>query len=311
MPTSVIPNSEIFSFTVGGNKLELHGNLQQLQSTDEQDIATQRIIKRDGALQEGMGWRDRKFVATLCYLGPNARADVTALHAAIRVNSEGQLNHPTYGSVPARCQKFDETIDVVQASNVITVTLRLVEAGLDASVQSAAAQGVPAKAQAVTDATANLQVYAALFKTAAVAIATLITDALNYSTSTLGAVQTGSAAPALSSLLDLARSDAEATDAAVQADPAAAVDVDRFDALTAVNAVYSACLDLSDALAAARPPARLFTVPAPVSVLLLAAQFYGKDGLSRVDEILLANPQVATPHLIPAGTVLTMASPTV
>lgn len=307
MATNVIPGAETFSF----RGIDLHGHLQQLRSSDEQDIATQRVIKRDGAIKEGMGWKDRKFTATLCYVGPTFRAEVTALHAAIRVESEGILNHPIYGRVTARCARFDDDLDVVGASNSTTVTLEFVEAGLDASVLSVAAQGVPAKSQSVLDANASATVFSSVYASAAASISTLTAGSAVYSAAVLVAVQSGNQDASLSSVLAQVGVNSAAAIAAIQADLAASLDVDRFDAIAACDLVYATCLDLSDALVDSRPPANLYIVPAPVSFLVLSGQFYGVDGLTRAEELLLNNPSITTPHAIPAGTVLVMAAPTV
>lgn len=310
MATNVIPGGEIFSFTVGGRVLELHGQLQQLQSTDEQDVATHRIIKRDGAIKEGMGWRDRTFTAQLYFVGPNFRAELTAVHAAIRANSEGILNHPIYGRVTARCTKFEDTLDVVAAANGAAVQVRFEETGLDASVMASPSQGVPAKAQALSAAYEALVAAADYFSAAVAAVLELGGLVQAFAGATMDAAA-GTPDPSLPAQLDAIGSATSATIDAIQSDPVADEDVDRFEAVSAAELVYAAAIDLSDALAASRPAPMLYTVPAPISYLMLAAQFYGAEGLTRADEILVNNPQVSTPHLIPAGTVLVMAAPTV
>jgi prophage DNA circulation protein len=69
----------------------------------------------------------------------------------------------------------------------------------------------------------------------------------------------------------------------------------------------AACLLLSDAVAAARPPVIPFIVPEIIDVITLAQRRYGKDAAARASEILSLN-KIHNPAAIPAGTQLLIPS---
>jgi hypothetical protein len=95
--------------------------------------------------------------------------------------------------------------------------------------------------------------------------------------------------------------------AAISSDPVGLGTAATYDALAAAEVVYAACQDLADAVMAARPPIIEFVVPGVTSIAVLAAQRYGSQAISRIDEILSLNV-IPTPTAIPAGTKLILPS---
>jgi prophage DNA circulation protein len=106
-------------------------------------------------------------------------------------------------------------------------------------------------------------------------------------------------------LLGIVQTDAEKHEATLVASsptPAGSV-----EAVSDVELSTDACLTLSDALQAARPPVILFTVPAMTDVITLAQQRYRRDALQYASQILAMN-RIPNPAAIPAGTQLFIPS---
>jgi prophage DNA circulation protein len=115
----------------------------------------------------------------------------------------------------------------------------------------------------------------------------------------------GSAAQA-DSLLGTAEASALALEASLLASTPTAAGA--ADAVGAVEEALAACFVLADALAAARPPTILYTVPALVDVMTLAQQRYGATtARARASDILGLN-RIPNPAAIPAGTQLLIPS---
>lgn len=307
MPTNVIPNGEAFSF----GSLKLHGNLQQISDSDDQDVAVHRPLKRDGAYVEGMGWNARRFEAAVTFVGDNFRAEIVDLRDAIRKKSLDILIHPLYGRVTARCVKIAGTLNIPSEANSQTVTLSFIESGIDPAQDLVYSQLATAKAQTVTAAVDEFQTLAALYTSAAGAALDLATVATSYAEGAIAALEQNSPDPSLSLQLGQIETAALAAIVAITADPAATEDVDRFDALSAADLVYAAALELAASIDSGKVPPLTYTVPATTSYLAIACTLYGADGLGRADELLSLNPWIIAPHLIPAGSVLTVARPTV
>ena len=305
--TNIIPGAESFSFCGG----DLHGNLQRLDDTESQDLVEHRPLKRDGAILESMGWQARRYLATVAFVGPSFRADVVALRKKIREQPEGVLVHPIYGSLRARCEKIEGALNIAEAADATDLKLTFAEQGLDQNQLIVATQAVAAKAAALSSQAADLVTWAVMYALAAPSIASLAALAEAYSEAALASARLGTPDPSLANQVDAIEREAEAAIAAITADPAASLDVDRWDALAAADLLYAAALDLDAALATQRPALVPYTVPSPIGLLPLSTQFYGTDGLDRSDEVLRNNPDVVTPHLIDAGTVLRMAPATV
>lgn len=307
MATNVVPGAESFAF----GSLALHGNLQVINDTDELDLALHRILKSDGVIDEPMGWNGRRFQAQVAFVGPNFRADAQRVRDAIHKNSRDTLVHPLFGRITARCNRIAGALNIPAEANSTTLTLDFVESGINPASVLQISQTVTAKSQALTasadDMTAAVAIYASVVDTASL----LSSAADGFASDAVFASQQNIPNPSFDSQVIGIEAAALATIAAIQADPAATEDVDRFDAMTAADLVYAAALDLADALAAGRPAVVTYTVPSATSYLAVSCTLYGADGLARADEILANNPWLVDPNLIASGSVLTVSQPTV
>jgi prophage DNA circulation protein len=79
------------------------------------------------------------------------------------------------------------------------------------------------------------------------------------------------------------------------------------EAVSDVELSTDACLTLSDALQASRPPVVVFTVPQLTDVITLAQRKYERDALQYASQILAMN-RIPNPAAIPAGTKLYIPS---
>ena len=309
MAENVIPGAEAFSF----GSLSLHGNLQTVSDTDEQEVAEHRVLKRDGAILEPMGWRARRYEAKLMFVGPNFRADVQKIRDAIRRKSEDVLVHPLHGRMTARCTKITGALNIPAEVNAAPVTLTFVESGIDPNQTATLSQSGAAKSQALTSQAADFEALAALYLSAGAvtANAALVAGAGTYAADALYAARSGVPNSALAAQVTAIEGQAVVAIVAIQADPAQTLDVDRFDALGAADLVYAAALDLQDALGQLRPAVVATKVPGPQSYLALLGTLYGDQALDREAEFALYNPGITTPHLIPAGTVVYLPQPTI
>jgi hypothetical protein len=95
--------------------------------------------------------------------------------------------------------------------------------------------------------------------------------------------------------------------AAIQLDPLGMGTAAIYDSLAAAEVVYAAWQDLADAVIAARPPVIEFVLPGTTSIAVLAADRYGKEAISRTDQILSLN-FIPDPTSIEAGTRLLLPS---
>jgi prophage DNA circulation protein len=309
MPTNVIPGAQTFSF----GSLVLHGNLQQISAVDEQDIAVHRPLKRNGAIVEGLGWSANRYEAVVMFVGQNFRQDVVNLRNTIRKQSEDVLVHPLYGRFKARCHRISGALNIPAEVNAIAITLSFVEAGLDPNQIAVFSQTAIAKSQVLTANATFLQSVASLYTGAAAvaAVANLVASAVSYATAAVYAVQAGYADPSLLTQVGTIEAQTLTVLAAIQADPAKTLDIDRWDALSAAELVWSAAWDVQDSLALLRPQLVPVVVPQYCSYLTLLNSLYGTTALDREADFFLYNPGITTPHLIPSGTVVYLPQPTV
>lgn len=306
MPANVIPNGEAFAF----GALALHGSLQQATDTDEQRVAEHEILKRNGAILEGMGWKARRFEAKCVFVGAGFRAEVERLRSAIRKKSEDDLTHPLYGRIKARCTRIVGALSIPAAANAAEVTLSFIEAGIDPNENAIQSQSVGKATQALALTAADVLAYATVYASAAASIESLSALAAEYAAAVAFAAQSGTPDPTQTSALGGIEAAALTSIEAVQADDAATHDADRFDAVTAIELVYSAAIEATAALDALRPPLVRHVIGAPMSYLAFMATLYGSQALDREAEFALYNPSINTPHMLPAGAVVYMPAAT-
>ncbi len=307
MPTNVIPDGEAFVF----GPLRLHGALQRIDATDEQDVAEHRILKRDGAILEGMGWKSNRYEAVCVFVGDSFRGDVLRMRNQIRRKSQDVLVHPLYGSLTARCTRIVGALNIPAEANAATITLSFIQAGIDPNQIAQAGQTVAAKSQALSSSVGDMITLASFYSStaAAGAVGSLATEGYAYAAAALDVLQSGTPDPSLGLQIVTIESQALASIAAIQADPFSTTDVDRFDALASCDLVYAAALDLQDAVNQVRPQVVPYIVPAPCSYLSLLNSLYGSSALDREGEFATYNPDILDPSYIPAGTVVYVSAP--
>jgi len=306
MADNVVPGAEAFSF----RGLSLHGALQQISDIDEQDVAEHRILKRNGSILEGMGWKARRFTARLAFVGPRFRAAVEDLRNQMRRESEGVLVHPLHGTLLARCTRIEGALNIPDGANGADVTLSFIEQGVDRQPRGSS---VPSAAQALNAAAADFATLAAIFDavTTSLAVASVVESAAALALAATDQVTLGTPGAPVGGLVVGVETQVMGAIAALQADPAADSDVDRWDAMAAADLVYAAALEVEAALASTRKPFVRYVTPGPTSYLAVAQVFYGGAGLDRADEILVNNPEIVDPHSIPGGASLRMYPATV
>lgn len=298
---SVIPDSEIFSFVAR----ELHGILNSWTDQAPRSIAVHRYPKRDGGETEDMGRPERRMQVTLLFVGDNFRADYTAMLAEFDAAGDGLLVHPLHGQMWATWGGIDSaTINVDQASNLLTVRATFIENQLDKSTEASPA-GVAEAQQDVQVEVDDLLLEVAGFATAEVEANLFTGAAITYS-SAAGAAYFGSTTDTTTDALLGAVTDGyDAFVAALALDPNALDDATTFDCIAAAERLHCACLDLDDAIRAAQPVIEEVTIPDTIHVAALCAARYGtKDVDTRVEQVLGLNPTLDRASAIPAGTLL-------
>lgn len=304
---NVIPGAEVFRF----GSTVLHGAMQQVQGTDEQQIAAHRVLKRDGAILEGMGWQARVFETACVFVGDNFRADLNKVRDAIRKDSEDVLVHPLHGSVKVRCSRISSSLDLPSAVNAASLAMTFIEAGLDANQLAQQAPSVAQRSQDLSDAAAALDTAVAIYGAATMAQAVALEGlAATYAAAGLAAMETASADPSLGLQALGIEASTAATITAMLADPAVALDVDRWDAISTAQLVWSAAWAMQEAIGQLRPPLVPLVVPQAIGYLPLLCSLYGTDALDREADFELWNPGIP-PHLIPAGTVVYLPPATI
>jgi hypothetical protein len=97
-------------------------------------------------------------------------------------------------------------------------------------------------------------------------------------------------------------------DAAISALRAASESPEVGDAVSACEVLLAQCSDLGDSVLAQLPPAETWIVPVPMPVGAILTKLYGAKANAMEPDFLAANPIVLGTPLIPAGTVLRIAS---
>jgi prophage DNA circulation protein len=304
MAQNVLTGASIASF----KGIELHRYLVSFTDSRGPRVVTHEFPKLDGARLEVMGRRPHRTEWQITFTGPNWIKTLKQLVSAIDADPSGLLVHPIYGQMQVVCQGFDRaSVNIPEATDTISIPLVFVE-DTPALDSTAAAQGVGALQQNVTSAVADFQTAAAPYNapSTAAAVQAVATGAISYAATAASSAQ-GPIDASLDSQLGAVALTTQAVIVAISIDPAGAGTAAIYDALAAAEVVYAACLDLADAVMAARPPIIEFVLPGPTSIAVLAAQRYGSDAISRIDEILSLNV-IPTPTAIPAGTKLILPS---
>ena len=298
--------------------------VMEWHDTRASGVVVHEYIKRDGGEGEAVGRPPHEAQVTLCFVGANWRNDYLALQQAIDAGPIGDFVHPVLGAMRAACfGPSMASMVIADGVDTYTVPLRFLESAVDSKAPSPLSKGPEAANSDVNDANDQLTQDAAPWtanptSTTAVAIASLQSAAVGvngYAAAALAASTTLIPDSALSSLLDAARLAGQSARDALLADVSVATatnDAAKYAVLADIEQLYAACVALDDAVRSQRPRTFDYTLVGCTHIANLARLFYGSDGVDRIDEILMNNAdKIADPGMIPAGTTLTMAVPTI
>lgn len=302
---NVLSGSKIASF----KGIILHRYLTSFSDTRKPRLATHEFPKRDGAKNENMGRAPHRTQWQLTFTGPSWIKDFRALCQSIDEDPSGPLVHPVFGQYPATCEGFDHSqVDIAQALDTVSLSLSFVENQLDGELDGTAGQGVAAKQQNVTSVLGELADAIVGYGSAAAAgaLAAVQLAATAYEEAAGDSSMNATTDSSVEPKLDAVAQTVILATAAVLADPAATSNATAYPVLALLEEVYAACLELDEAVLAARPPTVEFVVAGTMHVAALAAARYGAENAAgRINEILALN-DIPDPGAIPAGTVLVL-----
>lgn len=270
--------------------------------------ASHEYLKRDGAEGEGMGRAAHVATIKLCFLGETWRDDYLALQSKIDEDPGGLLTHPVYDDMQVRCDGVpDASMNVEEAPNQYEVTIVFREDKVDSKV--ATQPTASGRSQEVDN---NSERYSASYSTqfsgSSTQVDAFFTAAKTFTTAAEASVNNATRDPSLQSQLESVRKLAGLAVTALRSDSASHSDATAAGAIALVELTFDSCGQLFDL--SGQQGLVGHVVPGPIHVAALAAQFYGSDGYTRIGEIL-ANNALSNPGMIPAGTKLVMAPPTV
>ena len=302
--------------------VDLEPWILEWHDTRASGVAMHNYIKRDGGEAEEVGREPHETQMTLCFLGPKWREEYLKLQKAIDDGPIGTLIHPLLGPMTAACAG-PQGASMVFASELdsYTVPLRFIESAVDTKVDTKNLQGPEAASSDVDGASDSLSVAAMPWlgvpgAPTALAIMAFQSAAVGfYAPAALGAASSLVPDASLSSLLDNVRLASQVARDTVLLDVSLSgfsTDVAKYDVLAAIQVLYASCVALDDAVRSQRPRLIDYVLPGQLHIAKLALLFYGPDGASRIDEILVNNAGVLPePGMIPANARLKMAAPTV
>lgn len=278
-------------------------------------VAMHTYLKRDGGEAEPMGRKPHETKFNLVFIGAQDLKAYKRIQASVDEDPKGVLVHPIHGQMRMCCLGVQgANMDVETALNQYNVPLAFVEDSVDSKTQAPQDQGPSARESQVRTFNTSMLAMCAKFTTASSAVTALSGAATTYATAAVAAAASTVADPTLSSQLASLLTLSAAASSAVLADASVATisgTAAKYDAAASVEQLYDACIQLDASVKTLKPKIFLYTVPVKIHILALSGKFYGKDGLTRVDEILANNPgKIRDPGAIPSGTQLLMATPT-
>ena len=312
MPTNAIPNGYDFAYRGrnAGTALELHRWLYAISDNLQNRIARHVYIKKDGAEKEPMGAGDGSFRFRLSVVGDDCAAQYRVIVVYLRNNPQGTLTHPLLGEIKVACEGIEEgAIDVVNASNVVNVSIKFSEDAVDTAITSNDLLSPNTAAGALTIQSARLGILSTIASVAALA-SYAASKAVEFASACLAAHRALTGTTGLDKQLGDVRAAAKALEAAILTSPAFASEADRWDPIDAARQTAAAALDLFESVQRSGPRIVPFTVKQTMPVTAIAVALYGKDGAAYIDQILGFN-RIPNPFAVVAGTVLYVSQPTV
>ena len=311
MATNVIPTGYAFSYRGRGapTALALHRWITTISDSLKNRIAKHSYLKRDGSEKEPMGADDGVFKFRLAIVGPTCAQDYRAVASYLRQYPRGTLVHPLLGQIQVASEGVDGgEMDLASATNLITVGLTFGEDALNTAI-AVDAQPAPATQQAkiLTSATtlSNMTTTSAFTKAIKVIslVNTIVTKATTYAQLAIAAYQSRSLTQGLDVALLGVKSGLEAIITAVPLDSTIPTEADRARLIIAAEQTYGACLGMQASVVSVAQVAQPYTASGVTTVGAIASQLFGKDGASRIKDILALN-RIPNPYAIPDGTKL-------
>lgn len=269
--------------------------------------ASHEYLKRDGGEGEGMGRAPHVATIQLCFVGETWRDDYLALQAKIDEDAGGLLTHPVFDDMQVRCDGVQNaTMNVEESPNQYEITLTFREDKIDSKVASSPTASGQRQEIDHHEERYNAS-YSTQFSSSSSQVTAFFSAAKGFTAAVESTQNNRSRDPSLSSQLESCRKLAATAISALRSDPASRSDATSSGAVAIIEQAFDACGQLLDLVGQQGMVGHV--VPAPIHVAALAAQFYGREGYTRIAEIL-ANNGIANPGMIPAGTRLVMAPAT-
>lgn len=321
MPRNRLIGSKQAEFTPndGGAAIVLHRNVTSGTHTLKPRLAIHEYLKRDGAEVEWMGNSPNRYTYSLVFVGSDWRAQYVAVAARLQTQPKGILVDPVFGRVKVACEGIDgASWDVGQATNAITVPIAFTSDEVDPqSFQAEQTASVNVKASDITDAIDDFETQVAALRNTGFqpSAATVTSLALVSSTGAAYAEAASDASndniadPSLDTKLSAVEASTSATITMLEAEGTDLPNAELFPVVNGCEQVYARCLELSDAVSAARPVVISYTVPGDTGIIALCARLYGSQADDQIEQVLVLN-RIPNPALIPGGTVLRLPSPT-
>lgn len=277
------------------------------QDTRGNRNANFEYLKRDGGEGEGMGRAAHVCTVNLCFVGETWREDYREFQAKIDKNKSGNLTHPIFDDMRARSDGVpNASANLEEALNQYEVTCVFREDQVDSSV--ATEPSASGRKQEVAN---NNDRYSASYSTKFAASSAQVTSFFTAATTFTAAAESSAnnqrRDPSLLSQLESVRKLAVSATSALRADPASRSDATSALAVSLIEQTFDSCAQLFDL--SGQQGQSTHVVPAAIHIAKLATDFYGRDGYSRIGEIL-KNNGIQNPGMIPAGTKLVMAPKT-
>lgn len=302
--TNALTGSHIAAF----KGIEIHENLQVIVDSRGPRVVVHEFPFKDAAKIEAMGRKPHHTEWTITFTGDTWMSDFLQLSDSIDAAPAGLLVHPIWGQMQVVCQGFDRsTVNVVEATNTITLQLAFVEDVQDLGLDQQAT--VASVAQDTSASIASFQDTSSPY-TSASATATALSYASmasNFTIASSSAAQNQTADPSLSAQLTLIGEQLGLVEAAMQADPLASQSVAGvYDVLAAAELVFSQCLVLSQQLQLQTVQYKRVTTGGRTTIVTVAQAEFGSDAINYIDQILQLNPQLTDPSNIPPNTTIVL-----
>jgi len=320
MLTNRLAGSNTTEFTIDGmsSAIQLHYYMQTVTDTVKPRLAIHEYLKRDGAEVEWMGNSPNTYRFTLVFVGPNWKTQYNAFAALLNGNPKGVLVHPVFGRQRVACQGIDSaSIDINAATNCVTVPISFITDDIDAQLEGEQSKSASEKESDVTTALDEFLAAVAVLRGLGVspsaatvaAISSVSTTAAAYAAAAAAASNDNIPNPALGTLLSAVEAATSLAIAGIETDTADYPNASAFPAISGCEQVYANCLELADAVDAARPVVIDYTVPGDTGLIAMCARLYGAQADDQIEQVLVLN-RIANPALIPGGTVLKIPTPT-